>query len=654
MRELQKYYWKLIFISGLLLPFKTGILNAQTKTDRNYNFPICNEYIGTKPEIKKSAIIGSPDLDELLKGNGIDDYDIIVRDIEITEDLEIPFWKNVIDNIHKQGKLFYAHLKPLTHLGKTYEYIMNDKGIQDAITVDVNFNAIQTPWMKERSYKNVSVKMYCGNNPAYRAYLRQQIYLMSQIGVDGIMVDDYTGGPESYGLGGCFCQHCMAGFRTYLKEKYNSDQLKELGIDNIDTFDYRELVLKHADDVNSLKIARSEGEVPLDKDFHYFLFKSDSDFFASLKEMACRLSGRYIEMGWDNVNFINNRAIYYDYLDAFFTETAYQRMGLTPYFSFSDLTTPGVVSVKDFKNQTNDEFIPPEMVYIYKLSDALNKWFVPMPAPPSWGAFKIKNMTGLLRIWISFSYANGAHFKYPTKGWCYGPTSRWYYPPKEEFEAVYSFIRNNKDLFDDYKAFEQIAVLYSHQNSTQIKYVCGQLVNLNIPFGTPVAGDLWLSNRIKEDDIDPYELVLIPDPYSIYGDQKEIIKKWNEKKSLIYVKNGDDVQQLLEGRINQLISVDPDKKIWAFPRYNPESKKNPLICHLVNYDYDAIKNQNKLQEDLKISFNKQLLDGARVKAVTYYTIDKSPVKADFSIQGDIINVMVPELDLWGILKIEKK
>jgi hypothetical protein len=653
MTQNQKHYPAGIFIIFFLLLMVN--LNAQNNnTERDCNCFVCDKYKKSSQDIKKSAIVGSLDLEDLLAGKWNYNLDIFVNDIEITDELEIPKWKSVIDEIHKHGKLFYAHLKPLTHLGKTFEYVMDDLGLQEATTVDVNYNTIQTPWMKERGYKDKSVKMLCGNNPRYRAYLRHQIYMMSQIGVDGIMVDDYTGSPESYGLGGCFCEYCMEGFRDFLKNKYSDEELKELGISNINTFNYRNVVLKYADDVESLKMARNFGEMPLDKDFRYFLFKSDADFFASLKEMACDLSERYIEMGWDNVNFINNRAIYYGYLDGFFTETAYQRMGLTPYFSFAELTTPGIVSVNEFKKQKNDEFIPPEMIYIYKLSDALNKWFVPMPAPPSWGAFKIKNMTGLLRQWIAFSYANGANFKYPTSGWCYGPTSRWYYPAKEEFESVYSFIRNNRNLFDDYKAVEQVGVLYSHATSARNKYISGQLVNLNIPFGTPAAGDEWLANRIKEEDIDPYELMLIPEPYNIPAGQLQTVNNWKAKKPVIYVKDGENIDTILKEKISPMLSMEKGEKIWLFPRYNPENKKAPLICHLINYDYDADRNQNNIQENIKIRLSNKVMEGHNVKDILFYTIDKEPVQADYTIQDENIYITIPGLDLWGIVKVEKK
>ncbi len=641
---------KLSVLATLFLFLGNNLLAQVHRHTDGRNCSVCEDFIKSKPQIPKSFVIGS-----LGDYNGTLDYDadVYVTDLNIVDELEIAKWKSVSDELHKKGKLFYATLKALTPLGKNFEYLMDDPGIQQAVCLDVNLNSIKTPWMINLGYKDTPIRLFCGNNPRFRAYLRHQVYLISQVGVDGIMVDDFTGSPMSYGLGGCFCEYCMAGFRQYLKGKYSAEELKNFGVQNIETFNYRDVVLKHADDLNSMRIARENGEIPLDDDFRFFLYESDANLFASLKEMACRLSGHYVEMGWDNVSFQPSRAIYYDFLDLYYPEIVYQIMGVDPVFSLTPSSTKEALI--RLNNEKGDEKLPPEIIYLYKFSDATNKWFVPMPEPRSWSAIRIKNMTGLLKLWISFSYANGANFNYPTKGWCFGPTSRWYYPPKDEFEPVYNFIRNNRSLFDNYKAVEQIGVLYSHSSSLRpLKYVCGQLVNMSIPFGMPVAGDNWLINRLNEKDIDRYDALLIPEPLNISNDQKEIVEKWKQNKKVIEVKEGDDIAKILENRVDPLISLESNNKIWLFPRYNTEDNKAPLVCHLVNYDYDGEKNKNNPQQNIQFQINKKLLNGLRVKDISFYSMDQSPLKISFTENGEYINVTIPEVDLWGILKIEKR
>jgi hypothetical protein len=42
--------------------------------------------------------------------------------------------------------------------------------------------------------------------------------------------------------GGCFCAHCMRGFRRFLAQNTLADQRRQLGITNLDAFDYRQHV----------------------------------------------------------------------------------------------------------------------------------------------------------------------------------------------------------------------------------------------------------------------------------------------------------------------------------------------------------------------------------------------------------------------------
>ena len=40
---------------------------------------------------------------------------------------------------------------------------------------------------------------------------------------------------------GCFCSDCEAGFRCLLKDNYTTDELAAMGVDHIDTFNYRQI-----------------------------------------------------------------------------------------------------------------------------------------------------------------------------------------------------------------------------------------------------------------------------------------------------------------------------------------------------------------------------------------------------------------------------
>lgn len=563
------------------------------------------------------------------------DADVIIQDMDIVDELELPKWRAFIDRLHAQGKLFFAEMRPLTHLGKMFEYVMNDPGLQDAVCVDFTLNPIKINWMANRSYKGRPVYFYCSNHPRYRAFLRHQIFMFAAAGVDGVMVDDGGGTPFVSGVGGCCCQYCLAGFREYLRRKYDAEQLRARGIDDLDNLDYRQVLLKHADDHDSLRMALRLNEIPLAGDFSDFLKRSDADLFQSLQRMASQLSGKHLPMAWDNVNVDGRYQLYYRFLDLFLPEIDYQQFA-----------TDG---------RGDDTKFPPGIVLLDKYADALGKWHSFTPAPAAWSAIKRKNLTGLLRLWIAASYANGGLPRYPRKGWCFGETSRWYYPPKEAFEPLYDFVRTHQELFDDYEAVAQVGVLFADPSanpSGSLKRICESLVNLNVPFGVVVAGNEWVPNRLAPGDAKRFDLLLIPEPVKLDAGQQQVVEGWKNQKTAISISQKDDVAQRLAGRLDPLTALESKSSVWLFPRVIPGKKGASTVCHLINWDYDAQKNQTTPQKAVKVRLGSALAGGRCTTKVTYHAIGKGPQSLEFMVRNDGLHVTVPEVELWGILRLE--
>ncbi len=567
------------------------------------------------------------------------DVDLMVQDMDLVDEREIPRWKAFVERMHEQGKLVFAEMRPLTHLGKQQEYLMSDPGMQQAVCVDFNLNPIEIPWMLGRAYRGRPVYFYCSNHPRYRAYLRQQIYMYVAVGVDGIMVDDGGGAQFAFPYGGCFCEYCRARFRDYLAAKYTPAELAKLGVRDLQTFDYRNIVLRYADDRKSFRFAVAAGEIPLAEDYEEFLRRSDAELFHSLHDMADKLGGRHLPMGWDNVDLGGNYSLYYGTLDIFYSEINYQRFAPN--------------------GRGPDETLPGGIVLGNKLADALGMWFTPTPAPSSWTAIKTRNLTGLLQQWIALTYAHGGALRYPRKGWCFGETSRWYYPPKEEFEPLYAFVRKHRELFDGYEAAPQVGVLYT-QNRQRIgngyyrplRHVVNALADANIPFALLIAGDEWLPNRLKSGEADRYELVVAPEPQRLVDGQQEIVEGWKREGRAVAVRAGEDVSALLAGRIEPYVSAARSADVWLVPRRNADNARAPVVCHLVNRRYDARENGVVPQRDLDVRLRKVLWNGAPVRTIRYYSIGRPPRELPFDLLEDGLRVRVPELALWGVLRIE--
>lgn len=211
------------------------------------------------------------------------------------------------------------------------------------------------------------------------------------------------------------------------------------------------------------------------------------------------------------------------------------------------------------------------------------------------------------------------HPRYPRKGWCFGDTSRWYYPPQEDFEPLYDFVRTHRDLFDDYEAIEQVGVVFAKPSSnpaSPLKRVWESLVNLNVPFGIVVAGDEWVPNRLSPDDVKRFELLLIPEPVTLDTAQRQVVEGWKSQKAAISISQQDDVGPRLAGRIAPLVSLESDSAVRFFPRTVPGRRGAPVVCHLVNWSYDGQANRALPQRDVKVRLRSAIAGDCHVTRVT--------------------------------------
>ena len=83
----------------------------------------------------------------------------------------------------------------------------------------------------------------CANSPDYRRTFLGHAKRCIDAGTDGFQVDDPGLNVAAIAWGGCYCPHCVAGFREFLKTNTTADERAKLGITDIEAFDYKAYVL---------------------------------------------------------------------------------------------------------------------------------------------------------------------------------------------------------------------------------------------------------------------------------------------------------------------------------------------------------------------------------------------------------------------------
>lgn len=154
-----------------------------------------------------------------------------IRDFHVTR-IEWAYVNNKeqIDRIKGAGCLFGG-------AASAPSYTKDDREpgwFEKVVVVNRLGEPIIAPW--KRTWKRTL--WGCVNNPelerGYMAYLRRYIDAGAQV-----MQRDEPGANElATRWGGCFCPHCMKGFRKYLAEHTTPEERARLGIAELESFDY--------------------------------------------------------------------------------------------------------------------------------------------------------------------------------------------------------------------------------------------------------------------------------------------------------------------------------------------------------------------------------------------------------------------------------
>ncbi|MCR5301766.1 MAG: beta-galactosidase [Lachnospiraceae bacterium] len=174
---------------------------------------------------------------------------------------------------------------------------------EECCTRDRFGNPIHAQWVEVKDHKEQCYQM-CRNNPVWRQYLKKIIDIQIDAGVAGIQLDECELPMTSINSGGCFCDSCMRGFRSWLLNRKNAGRLGREwdGID-LETFHYGEY-LKAGDHTYP-------ENAPFFKDYWEYQVWQVKRYFGELADYArdaAKKRGREILVSG---NFYNMQPAYY-------------------------------------------------------------------------------------------------------------------------------------------------------------------------------------------------------------------------------------------------------------------------------------------------------------------------------------------------------
>ena len=481
-------------------------------------------------------------------------------------------------------------------------------------------NKITPAWMATWGPRNF---VGCCNHPAFRqlffAAARQQIVA----GVDMLHVDDWEMNSAFSRNGeGCFCEHCRAGFREWLKQHCAREELAHLDITDLSRFDYRDYLKRHGvPDAAAYKLVfRTQ---PLTPQFLAFQTESIHSFYREWRRQLNEGSpNKYIPVSVNALlihSFPNNEFCGVDVVD-FYTGEASQN--------------------PDY--QTEAEFI-----FAAKTAEAVGISQVVSPIPIS---------TARTRAAIATSYALGQTHLVPWDLYAgntpSGSTLPRYFGTLEQYGDCYNFIHEHKSLFDDYESAAEVGVLVNADVAAErgsLPLFCQNLARLQIPFHLIIGASQYARVPIRAADLRALRILVEFSPLNSFSrEDQDQIKASRESGMLRLLSPAADLESLIRGRKMDLLRVEAPRGVYAFPRVNRSHHSTAI--HLVNWNLRSNGDRAECYQNVNLTLLQPQRWG-KLASATYLQPGQKPLPLAIEIHDDCLRLSLPQIETWGVVEI---
>lgn len=315
------------------------------------------------------------------------------------------------------------------------ELLHKDPGLMAACAVDIEGAPIQVPWLFDHTYEGTPSYFGCTNSPEFRTLCEKRVRECMAGGADGLHVDDHLGvASPAWWHGGGLCDHCIQAFREYLADHATPEQLKAAGVEDVSTFDYRDLIRKHATTREQYK--KVQGDIPLQDLFREFHAQAAAAHVKHLGEVAAEAAGHPVLLS-ANAGLPNTL-----------------HTTVLPHLTH-------VICEVDQKAPSGTKDIA-HALEAYATAERFSKPLAATASGWDWAYVKEHGCEDLVRFWIALAYAHGQRFMvpHPTKQWCFNNTlgTHWYEAPIEAYAPLYRFVRAQAQWFDDFETADEAGI----------------------------------------------------------------------------------------------------------------------------------------------------------------------------------------------------
>jgi len=163
----------------------------------------------------------------------------------------------------------------------------------------------------------------------------------------------------------------------------------------------------------------------------------------------------------------------------------------------------------------------------------------------------------------------------------------------------------------------------------------GRQTDTAVSYRLLLAGDEIVDHPLSADDLSACRLLLVPDRENLLSADHELLAK-RMAKGACFVTVSEALAQTTSA-----VRVEPPGHVRALPRAKPGT----AVRHLLNYEYDAARDDVQPLSDIRVLLNLSELGVANATTCRWVTPDTEPIV----LRINSSRVQVPTLGLWGLL-----
>jgi hypothetical protein len=518
--------------------------------------------------------------------------------------------------IHFQGSIWF-----LTAWG---DKLAADPELLKAVCVDIEGKPIEVPWLTD--HKRALPNYWgCTNAPYYQEYIKRQALDAIRACPAGLHIDDHAGtfACASY-AGGCFCPHCMAGFRRYLKDHYSPEQLTRLGVTEVDTFDYAACVRRFAT-TRQQYLQRCAAQ-PLHMPFMNYQAEAEARLVGEVREVCERAVGHPITLS--------------------------ANCGLPGPLHLADYphldTLCGEIALDAGAGRPSDA-----AHLAYKVADGVRRPLAATASGWDWSWIGDHNKPGLVRTWVAESYAFGQRLMAPHHQWAYTTEkgTHWWDGATEDFAPLYKWVATHPQLLDGFTALSDVVLLFNSPAFYRGQDPSGEaapcLAAQNVQYRVAVAGGDWVHESLDAGDLLSAAKVVVGTEEYLDDRQQAVLARVQEAGKLVTWRDPGS----LAGQVPRSVRVAGADRVWALARGNAATGE--VVLHLLNRNYDLAADSIVPTGKLTVTVDASLLGGRRFTSAMLYAPPEgqgTPVPLRSEVAGTTVEL--PRLGLWAIIHLQ--